>query len=232
VGVSASLCEKMVAAGAPAERVRVIANGVDTAAFHPGPKAAARRALGVPVEGQVVFSAGALIPRKGHRYVLRGFAQVAEARDARLYIAGDGPDKAALAALIAQLGLGERATLLGRVAPDAVADWYRAADVFCLGSLSEGCPNVVREALACGRPAVATRVDGTPELFDGDDCGLLVAPADADAMGRALGEALSRRWDAARIAASPAVRTWGQAAAEALALFAEVLAERKEAAAS
>jgi glycosyltransferase involved in cell wall biosynthesis len=123
------------------------------------------------------------------------------------------------------LGLAERVTLLGTVPPRDMGDVYRAADVFCLASQREGCPNVVREALACGVPVVATAVGGTQELIDGDYCGLLVPAQDAETLGRALDSALSASWDADRIAAAPAVRTWDDAARESLALLEEAVAE-------
>ena len=76
-----------------------------------------------------------------------------------------------------------------------------ACDVFCLPSYSEGCPNVVIEALSCGRPVVATEVGGIPELVK-DDCGMLVPARDSERLRAALDAALSARWDAGRISAA------------------------------
>ena len=67
--------------------------------------------------------------------------------------------------------------MLGRRKSGEVAQWMRAADIFCLPSHSEGCPNVIVEALACGRPIVASNVGGIPELVD-EGCGILMAPRD------------------------------------------------------
>jgi glycosyltransferase involved in cell wall biosynthesis len=216
----------MVEAGADPARVRVIGNGVDTALFHPGSREAARQALGWPRDRRIVLSVGALVPLKDYPRLLQAFPSVVASHDAHLYIVGDGPERGRLAALIAALGIAERVTLLGTVPPGDLGDVYRAADVFCLASRREGCPNVVREALACGVPVVATDVGGTPELIDGDDCGLLVPARDAEALGRALDTALSASWEPARIAAAPGVRTWDDAARESLALLEEAVAER------
>jgi glycosyltransferase involved in cell wall biosynthesis len=99
-----------------------------------------------------------------------------------------------------------------------------AADVFCLPSVREGCPNVILEALASGRPVVATRVGGIPELVS-ERTALLVPPADAEALGSALRQALDARWDPAALRQSVSHFSWDtsaralfQAAQEAIAL--------------
>ena len=92
----------------------------------------------------------------------------------------------------------------------------RAADLFCLPSYSEGCPNVVVEALACGRPVVATRVGGIPELVKGT-CGMLIPPRDIGELRRALDAALSKQWDGEEIARTSR-RSWKDVAAETFAV--------------
>ena len=87
-----------------------------------------------------------------------------------------------------------------------------AADVFTLPSYSEGCPNVIIEALACGTPVVATDVGGTPELIK-PECGLLVPSANTEALTAALDEAFAKNWDSDRIARS-SCRGWDAAARE------------------
>ena len=97
-----------------------------------------------------------------------------------------------------------------------MAQWMRAADVFCLPSYSEGCPNVVVEALACGRPVVSTEVGGVPELVN-ESNGILVAPRDAVALRTALDKALDKAWDSDEIARTSA-RSWETVAQETLAV--------------
>jgi glycosyltransferase involved in cell wall biosynthesis len=101
--------------------------------------------------------------------------------------------------------------------PDDVAIWMAAADVVTLPSYMEGCPNVVLEALACGRPVVATRVGGIPEIMS-DACGRLIPPRDANALAQALNAALSAEWDAASISAHWS-RSWNTVAQELLDIF-------------
>jgi len=80
-----------------------------------------------------------------------------------------------------------------------VARWLGACNLFSLPSYSEGSPNVIIEALNCGRPVVATQVGGIHELFD-HEAGILVQPRDASALGQALDAALQKTWDEAAIA--------------------------------
>jgi glycosyltransferase involved in cell wall biosynthesis len=96
----------------------------------------------------------------------------------------------------------------------------RAADVFCLPSYSEGCPNVVVEALACGRPVVATKVGGIPELVN-ETCGMLIPPRNAGELAKALDRALSKPWDSEEIART-FTRSWETVAAETLAVCRKV----------
>jgi glycosyltransferase involved in cell wall biosynthesis len=101
---------------------------------------------------------------------------------------------------------------LGRRGSPEVASWLAAANVFCLPSYAERCPNSVIEALACGRPVVGTRVGGIPELVDSES-GILVAPQDSEALAEALGEALSRPWNERQIS-QRSQRGWDQVAEE------------------
>jgi glycosyltransferase involved in cell wall biosynthesis len=99
-----------------------------------------------------------------------------------------------------------------------------AADLVTLPSYMEGCPNVVLEALACGRPVIATRVGGIPEIMS-DVCGRLIPPRDANALARALDAVLSAAWDAASISAHWS-RSWSKVAEELLDVFESVAACR------
>jgi glycosyltransferase involved in cell wall biosynthesis len=99
-----------------------------------------------------------------------------------------------------------------------------AADLVTLPSYMEGCPNVVLEALASGRPVVATNVGGIPEILS-DECGRLVPPRDAGALAQALASVLDRTWDAEAISAHGS-RSWETVAAELLEVFESLLSVR------
>jgi glycosyltransferase involved in cell wall biosynthesis len=113
--------------------------------------------------------------------------------------------------------------MAGRKTSAEIAQWLAACDLFCLPSWAEGCPNVVVEALACGRAVVASRVGGIPELVDSPVKGLLVEPRQTQALTAALDEALRREWDEAAIGAQSA-RDWSDCARETLAVCAEAIA--------
>jgi glycosyltransferase involved in cell wall biosynthesis len=114
----------------------------------------------------------------------------------------------------------------GGIPPVEVARWISAADVLTLPSWSEGYPNVVVEALACGRPVVATDVGGTSEIVNASN-GLLIPLRDPDALATALTRALDARWDHDAIAAATR-RSWDDVARETLAVC-EQLANRNDA---
>src|SRR6185437_8672908 len=98
--------------------------------------------------------------------------------------------EAPLHARTTALGLDSRVRFLGRQPHEAIPRWMSAVDVFCLPSRNEGCPNVILEALASGKPVVATRVGGIPELLTDGDNGYLVPAEDPAALAGALAKAL------------------------------------------
>lgn len=147
----------------PAGKVVTVRNGVDLERFAPsdqaGGQVAARRSLGLPEQGRIVVSVGRLVAGKGFDVAARA---VRELSDTTLVLVGDGPERENLATLG-----GEHVRFLGALPPEKVATAYQAADVFVLPSHSEGWPNVVTEALACGLPVVATPVGGIPQILGG-----------------------------------------------------------------
>jgi teichuronic acid biosynthesis glycosyltransferase TuaC len=96
--------------------------------------------------------------------------------------------------------------------PHEIARWLAASNVFCLPSHSEGCPNVVVEALSCGLPVVASNVGGIPELLN-SRCGILVPPGDAQQLAQGLLRALDHPWNQEEIAKG-SQRSWDEVACE------------------
>lgn len=184
------IAAELRALGAAPEKIRVIANAIDVDAI----RAAAARPLpeGFPA-GAVVGCVARLETVKGVEFLIRAMAGV---REARLALVGVGALDTSLRLLAASLGLEDRVQFLGW-APDA-APVLNASAVVALPSLAEGLPLVALEAMALGRPVVATAVGGTPEAVEDGVTGRLVPPADPAALAAALRDVLA---DPARAAA-------------------------------
>lgn len=203
--------------GVSPRRIVVVPNFVEPAAFDtPAPEAVAagRAALGV-LPGETVIGIVARLARvKDHATLLRAFAAVrARHPSARLVLVGDGPERGALEALGADLGITAAVTFAG-TRPHR-PNLHHLFDVSVLSSLSEGFPNSVVEAMAAARPIVATRVGGTPDAIAEGITGTLVPPQDPPALAAGIAGILERPADAARMgaAAREAARTsYSQAA--------------------
>jgi glycosyltransferase involved in cell wall biosynthesis len=139
---------------------------------------------------------------------------------------GEGPDRALILSAIQANKAGGYIHALPGCAFDDVAVWMAAADLVTLPSYMEGCPNVVLEALASGRPVVATAVGGIPEIMH-EECGRLVPPRDAGALAQALASVLDRSWDAGGISVRGS-RSWETVAAELFEVFKSLVSTRRE----
>jgi len=173
--VNSSDVESYIAAtyGAPRERARIVANGVDTVRFHPLAE------IDMETAPHIV-TVGRCVKQKDHELFVRAAARLlAQVPEARFTIVGDGPLRAKTEALAAKLGIGARVTFTGeRHDVDAI---LRGATLFWLTSRWEGMPNAVLEALASGVPVVTTAVSGTRELIDSGEQGFIVAVGDETA---------------------------------------------------
>lgn len=194
VGVSRQVTDGLIADGMSPGRTRVIYNGIDFARLGRS-KADLRAAQGIPPNAFVVATAGSLIARKGHDVLIRSFHALPSGPvPPHLIIPSSGPEREALQALTASLGIAERVHFLGYI--DDVVQVYQAADVFALASRGDAFGLVLAEAGYFGLPVVSTRVGGIPEVVLDEQTGLLTSPDDVPAFSSAL----------ARLMADPALR--------------------------
>ncbi|MHA7875715.1 glycosyltransferase [Roseivivax sp.] len=142
--------------------------------------------------GRNLLFVGRIVGLKGPRLLLEALARLSEAHpEARLTYLGDGPDRAALEARVAALGLTDRVTFLGYQPPERVAEELARTDLLCLPSFAEGVPVVLMEAMAAERAVISTRIAGIPELIEDGVSGRLVPPGNLEALTEALGQMLS-----------------------------------------
>lgn len=200
--------------GVDRDRLKVIYNGVDTAAFHPRLaedfRAATRSAAGIPADAPLLLFVGSGFARKGVHQLLHAAARMRRG-DARITIVGADRELAAMRRLAARLGLGARVHFTGPLKD--VRPWYGAADGFVLPTLYDPCPNAALEALACGLPVLTTTGCGAQEWVSPGENGWVVDALDVGALAARLD-------DLAGIAGDTAARSAARAVAEPLTLAA------------
>jgi D-inositol-3-phosphate glycosyltransferase len=215
------------------DRVEVIAPGVDHALFSPGDRTAARRRLRLPTDRPLLVFVGRIQALKGVDVALGCLAALTDQRAELVIVGGpsgeDGPDELSrLRDRARELGVEHRIRWVPPVRHEALADWYRAADVCLVPSRSESFGLVALEAAACGTPVVAANVGGLTTLVDHARTGFLVdgrAPAD---YAQPVEQLLARPDLAATMSTQAAVRagryTWSIAAARLRRLYSDLAA--------
>lgn len=216
LAVSEELRGTALRLGVDSTRIHTILNGCDSSTFHYRDQSESRRLLGVPMDRKIILFVGRVTRSKGI-YELYAALQSLLSRDPSLHLYCIGPLHSRHAEHDATvMGIGDHVHHLGPRTSLEVAQWMAAADVFCLPSHTEGCPNVVIEAMSVGAPIVATDVGGIPELV-GTENAILVKPCQVEALVAALEQALGRRWDRERLSGQYG-RTWSDVARETLAV--------------
>jgi glycosyltransferase involved in cell wall biosynthesis len=177
-------------------RLELIPYGADPEDFDSDPESRRelRDRLGLQPHEIAVFGIGRFIPLKGFDYLVDAVARVrGNGARVRLVLVGDGDLRKELEERVAALGLGIAVTFTGMIRRDELPGFYSAADVVAVPSVRhegyvDGLPNVALEAMAAGKPLIASRVGGLPGLVrDGED-GLLVTERDVDGLAAAIGK--------------------------------------------
>ena len=181
--VSGTIQDTLTRSGVQQDRVRIVENGIDIESFSRGqpilknlPKFKNRKIVGF---------VGRLVREKGLTFLLEAAKSiVAMDSNVTFVLAGDGPDQDYLGQLVKEYGLEDEIVFLGPLSE--LPDTYASFDIFVLPSLNEGMPMAVLEAMASGRPVVATRIGAVPQLLQDGESGLLVSPGDATQLAAAI----------------------------------------------
>ncbi len=231
--VAEALKQTAVSIGVPADKVRVVGNGVDLAKFQAIPQTDARQALGLPMDAPVLVSVGGLCERKGfHRVIACLPALMQTFPGIRLLVVGgpsaEGDWTAQLKAQVLELGLQDVVLFLGALPPDQLRTPLSAANVFVLSTRNEGWANVFLEAMSCGLPVVTTDVGGNSEVVCRPDLGTIVPFDDQPALTQAIAQALQQRWDVQQIRAYAGDNSWDQRVVVLVQEFKEIAARARQ----
>jgi teichuronic acid biosynthesis glycosyltransferase TuaC len=191
---------KMIELGVPRDKVRVINNGVSKEKFH---LLDLKKGGAQDGKKRIILYLGNLYAEKGLEELLQAIEILRRKRnDFSLWVIGDGLFKRQFSELIQRAGLEKFVRMEGQQPHEEIPRWINRSDVLCLPSHNEGFPNVLVEAIACGRPVVASDTGGIPEIVNDSKLGILVPPRDAEKLACALEEALEKEWDYGMIAKS------------------------------
>ena len=205
VAISEGVRQVLVGSGVDPARIHVVASGVDGARFAAADDVRRRERArhGLDAATFVIATVGALETRKGHAVLLEALAALVDL-PFQVLCAGAGSQAGALAARRDALGLAVRVRFLGELAD--VVPLLAAADLVVMPSLQEGLGVAALEAMAAGKPVVASRVGGLVEVVDDGVTGILVEPGDATSLAAALRMLASDRDRAARFGAAGRAR--------------------------
>lgn len=181
IAVSKAVSKDLVGRGLKKEMIEIIYNGIKIDQTD----SVASRETGTQQNKLTFGAVGRLTKVKGYQYLIEAMASVVAAiPDSRLIIAGDGPVKNELLQKISRLGLNSNIVLVGY--QTSIQQFLSGIDLFIMPSLSEGLPMALLEAMAYGKPVLASSVGGIPEVITDGESGVLVPPADSNALSRGI----------------------------------------------
>lgn len=215
IAISEAVRAVLLRFGVGEERIRVVPSGVELRPPQPGEGMEFREELGLQPGELLVGNVAHLADHKGQRYLVEAIPTVLrECPQARFVIVGQGELEKPLKQLAHDLGLGDRLIFTGfRADVPAVLE---ALDLFVMSSHLEGLGTIVLDALAAGKPVVATRAGGIPEMIEDGRHGLLVPPRDPAALGQAILRVLRAPDRAASLAEQGRLRVLEQYSADAM----------------
>lgn len=197
-----------------------IKNGFDSNRLFILDRNEARKTLNLHADGKVIFALGALIERKRFQDLILAMKYLTQTqKNITCFIGGSGPMTGKLQNQINALDLQEYVKLIGFIPDKYISYWMNACDLFVLPSLSESFGLVQIEAMACGKPVVATKNGGSEEIIINDKLGILVEPKNPEELARAILRALETIWDEKYIQNYVSQFTWDNIAKEVAELY-------------
>jgi glycosyltransferase involved in cell wall biosynthesis len=153
-----------------------------------------RKELDLPPDKTIALYAGYLTKRKGVYELIEAIYRVQKKYpNILLVMCGTGPEETVLKRLCREKGIEHTVRIIGEVEPERMNKWMKASDLFVLASHTEGMPNVVMEAMACGLPVIATSIGGLPEAVGDCDGAILVPPENIDELEKAIVKVISNK---------------------------------------
>lgn len=200
--VSEQLRSEVLKSGVPAGKVKYIPNGIDTVKFAPtGARGKVRSGLGIQEDAAVIGSLGRMSVEKGYGELIEALPSILEeVPGAVLLLAGEGPDRPQFEAAAAAAGVSGKVIFAG-MSKDA-SGLLEAMDVFILPSRNEGMPLALLEAMAAGKPVIATGIGAIPAVITSGSNGILIAGQHPGDIAGAVKSLLKDRGAAARMAAA------------------------------
>ncbi len=174
------------------KNVKLVRNGTDTKKFKPGVRAKTLTEKYTLGGHPRLLTVSRLVPKNGVHHLIAAFFHILrDFPNASLLIAGDGPERKSLQKQVRDLGLSEHVNFLGYVDHNEIPYLMNASDLFIRTSLEEGLGIVFTEAMACGKPVIATNVGGIPDVVIDGKTGILVEPGDIAGIAEAIKKILS-----------------------------------------
>jgi glycosyltransferase involved in cell wall biosynthesis len=201
------------------QKFSIVPNGINTRLFYPIQDFQREK-------GRIIVTNSADTPLKGLYYLLQAVCELSKTRHVRLTVVGTPKKKGVIIRLIRELGIGDLVTFTGRISDQQFVRLYAGATVAVVPSVYEGFGLPAGEAMACGVPVISTTGGALPEVLG--DTGILVPPADAAALARAIGEILDNPRRAQELGQAGYRRvqqhfTWQKAAEQTVAAYREVI---------
>ena len=209
------------------DKVSVIYNGYNSNLFEDVSTNKAKEKLNLPEDKKIILSVGNLELVKGHKYLIEAMKEVIKREEnITCLIVGSGSQKKNVNSLIDRLSLSKYIKLVGEKPHNEVPLWMNACDVFVLPSLNESFGIVQVEAMACGKPVVATFNGGSEEVIVNEKLGILVEPKDANELANAILKALGKEWDRDYISNYAKQYSWDKIVKNIIGVYNELLKKK------